>query len=192
MKLELFAFIVVAEVSLLLCVAISALIPKFRIWPPPRKNSWQQLVSWTLFTIGMFGVPILGVLDFESIGYGHWSRFLVGGLAVVAGLGIDIWGTRTLTTQQSLGGKGKIVADGPYRYTRNPQYVGFILLYSGIILMTYSFMSLATGLLIILLFFILPFSEEPWLRQEYGLQYEEYCKEVPRFVGLRSFKQHSK
>lgn len=33
------------------------------------------------------------------------------------------------------------------------------------------------------------FSEEPWLRQQYGKTYEDYCKEVPRFIGLRSFKR---
>ncbi len=188
MKLELFAFVVAADFALLLGVAISALIPRFRIWPPPKKDSWHQWVSWTLFTIDMFGVPFLGVLDFESLGYGHWSRFLIGGLAVAIGLGIDVWGTRTLTAQQSLGGKGKIVTEGPYRYTRNPQYVGFIFLFSGIILITYSLMALTTGLLILVLFLILPFSEEPWLRQQYGKDYEEYCEKVPRFVGFRSFR----
>ncbi len=189
MTLWLFGFILVADFLLLSAIAISILFPKFRIWPPPKKNSWQQGVSWTLFTITMFGVPLIGILDFQSLGYSHWSRFLIGGIAILIGLGIDIWGTMTLTAQQSLGEKGKIITEGPYRYTRNPQYVGFILLYVGIVLVIYSIFALVTGAFVILLFFIIPFSEEPWLRQQYGTPYEEYCKTVPRFIDLRSFKQ---
>ena len=188
MNLVLFGIIIAADFLLLLVVAISIFFPKSRIWPPPKKDSWQQFVSWTLFTIVMFGVPLVGILDFQSLGYFHWSRFIFGAVFFLVGLGIDLWGTRTLTAQQSLGEKGKIVTGGPYRYTRNPQYVGFITLYIGIIFVTSSFMSLVTGAFAIFLFFIIPFSEEPWLRQQYGKPYEEYCKMVPRFVGFRSFK----
>lgn len=188
MNLAVFGIVLAADILLLLAIAISILFPKSRIWPPPKKASWQQFVSWTLFTIVMFGVPLVGILDFQSLGYFHWIRFVIGVFFFLVGLGIDLWGTRTLTAQQSLGAKGKIITEGPYRYTRNPQYVGFILLYVGIVLVTYSFMALVTGAFIILLFFIIPFSEEPWLRQQYGKPYEEYCTKVPRFVGLRSFK----
>ena len=189
MALAVFSFVVAAEILLLLVIAVSALFPKHRIWPPPKKDTWQQWVSWTLFTISMFGMPLLGILNFESLGQGHWTRFLVGGLACLIGFAIDIWGTRTLTAQQSLGGKGKIITEGPYRFTRNPQYVGFILIYAGVILISYSFMAAVTGALLVLAFLTLPFSEEPWLRLQYGEPFIEYCKNVPRFIGIRSFKQ---
>ena len=187
--LALFAFVLLGNSLLLLCVAISILLPKYRIWPPPKKNGWQQWVSWILFTVSMFGVPLLGIVDFESMDYGHWSGFIVGSLAILVGFGIDIWGTRTLTAQQSLGAKGKIVTEGAYRFTRNPQYVGFILIYTGIVLTSYSVMALVTGALLVLAFFILPLSEEPWLREQYGEPYIEYCKNVPRFIGIRSLRQ---
>ena len=187
--LALFAFVLAGNFLLLLCIAISILLPKYRIWPPPKENTWQQWVAWILFTVSMFGVPLVGILDFESVGSGHWSRFLVGGLAILIGFGIDIWGTRTLTAQQSLGAKGKIITEGPYRFTRNPQYVGFILIYAGVILISYSFMALVAGALLVLAFLTLPLSEEPWLRQQYGEPYIEFCKNVPRFIGIRSFKQ---
>lgn len=191
MNFALFAIVLMADFLLLVCVAISIFFPRFRIWPPPKKNSWQQWISWILFAVDMFGVPVLGILDFESIGQGYWARFLIGGAAILVGFAFDIWAIRILTAQQSLGAKGRIVKEGPYEHTRNPQYVGFILVYTGIILATYSFMALATGVLIILLFLVLPFSEEPWLRQQYGEPYIEYCKNVPRFIGVRSFKSNS-
>ena len=184
----LFGIVLAADFLMLLVIAISVFFPKSRIWPPPQRDSWQQWVSWTLFTITMFGVPLVGVLDFGSLGAGHWSRFIAGGLLFFAGLSIDLWGTKTLTAQQSLGEKGKIITQGPYAYTRNPQYVGFILMYTGIILVTYSLMALVTGAFLILLFLILPFSEEPWLHQQYGAAYAQYCKTVPRFIGTRTIK----
>ncbi len=181
-----------ADFLLLIAILVSILFPKSRIWPPAKKDSWQQWVSWALFTFVMFGVPFLGILDFQSLGYYHWSHLVVGATFCIAGLGIDIWGTRTLTAQQSLGKKGIIVTRGPYRYTRNPQYIGFIVLFAGIIIMSASLMAVLTGAFAIFLFFIIPFSEEPWLRQLYGEPYIEYCKNVPRFIGIRSFKQTKK
>jgi len=49
-------------------------------------------------------------------------------------------------------------------------------------------LALATGVFAIFLFFVIPFSEEPWLKEQFGQPYEDYCKMVPRFVGIRSFK----
>lgn len=136
----------------------------------------------------MFGVPLVGVSDFQSLGETHWIRFLIGAIVFAAGLGIDLWGTKTLTAHQSLGGKGKIITEGPYKFTRNPQYVGFILIYSGLILVMFSWMTLVAGLLLIAAFLVLPFSEEPWLREQYGEAYDDYCRMVPRLVGVRTFK----
>ena len=139
----------------------------------------------------MIGSPLVGILDFETLGHGHWIRFLIGGLAILLGGGIAMWGTETLSAHQSLGLKGKLATKAPYQYSRNSQYIGFILLYGGIILLTYSLMALVTAIMVIVVFAILPFSEEPWLRQQYGKAYEEYCRKVPRFIGLRSFKPTS-
>ncbi len=188
MTQALFGFILLADLFLFLVIAISIFSPKHRIWPPKKKGTWQQWVSWTLFAIIMFGVPLIGALDFRSLGIDYILEFLVGGLLIAFGLGIDLWGTKTLSAKQSMGDTGEIITSGPYRHTRNPQYVGFIILFTGIIFLTASFMALVTGALAIFLFFIIPFSEEPWLKEKYGEPYENYCKAVPRFVGFRSFK----
>ncbi len=185
----LFVIFLIVDFSLICGVAISIFFPKYRVWPPPKKYSWQFWISWIFATIGMLGTPLLGLLDFNSLGGWHWIYFLIGCLSLVTGSIITIWGITTLSEHQSLGLKGKIITDGPYRYSRNPQYLGFIILYSGLILMTFSFMVLVTGLMIIALFFILPFSEEPWLLGEYGKAYEDYCAKVPRFIGINSKKR---
>jgi len=188
MTFILFSLVLAIEFLFLLAIGISVFAPNSRIWPPPKKNSWQQWFSWFLFAACMFGVPLLGGLDFQSLGFSHWFLFLAGGFLFALGLAIDLWGTKTLSAQQSIGGKGKIITSGPYRYTRNPQYVGFILMYIGIIIFTSSLMALVTGTFLIFLFLVIPFSEEPWLRKQYGQSFEEYCIMVPRFIGFRSIK----
>ena len=188
MTQALLGIILLADLFLLLVIAVSVFFPNHRIWPPQKKDTWQQWVSWTLFTIVMFGVPLIGVLDFRSLGIDYLLEFLGGGLLFALGLGIDIWGTKTLSAKQSMGDTGEIITNGPYRYTRNPQYVGFIILFSGIILLTASLMALITGVFAIFLFLVIPFSEEPWLKKQYGLPYDNYCRTVPRFIGVRSFK----
>jgi len=189
MIFALFILILVADFMLIFGVTTSIFFPQHRIWPPPKKDSWQFWVSWIFSAIGMIGSPLVGILDFGTLGTGHWLYFLIGCLAILIGIGIALWGTTTLSTHQSLGLKGKFVTEGPYRYSRNPQYVGFILLYAGFILVTYSFIALVTCIIVATVFAILPFSEEPWLRQQYGETYVKYCKRVPRFISLRSFIQ---
>jgi protein-S-isoprenylcysteine O-methyltransferase Ste14 len=189
MKFVLFAVILVVNFLLLFGVAISALFPKFRIWPPPRRKSWQFWISWVFSVVDMGGVALVGILDLETLGYIQWSHFLIRGLMILIGGSFACWGTHTLSMHQSLGLRGKLVTNGPYKFTRNPQYLGFILLYAGVVFATSSFMALVTGTIIAVVFVILPFSEEPWLLQQYGKPYEEYCKKSPRFIGLRSFRQ---
>ena len=183
-----FGIVFSVDLLLLFGIRISILFPRFRIWPPPRKDSWQFWISWIFSSAGMVGAPLVGILDLETLGYYHWFRFLIGGLMIVIGGSFALWGTRTLSAYQSRGLKGKLVMNGPYQYTRNPQYVGFIILYFGVILVLNSLMGLITGTVVVISFLLLPLSEEPWLRQHYGKPYEEYCKKVPRFIGFRSVR----
>jgi len=76
-----------------------------------------------------------------------------------------------------------IVKDGPYKYTRNPMYLSFLIGYIGL-----SFLASApfmTGLALPL-FFILDrkviVPEEQYLTQKFGDQYLEYLSQVRRWV----------
>ena len=188
MKFLLFAVILLIQIIVLLGIGISIFFLKFRIWPPKRKSSWQFFVSWIFSSIAMIGVPLVGIFDLETLGFSHWSRFLIGGILFLNGAGLASWGSLTLSGYQSLGFSRELITSGPYRFSRNPQYVGSIIMYIGIILVLNSILGLITSLLVIFAFLILPFSEEPWLQKEYGKTYVEYCKKVPRFIKLYFIK----
>ena len=101
---------------------------------------------------------------------------------MAAGAAVFLWALRTLTINTSLGLKGKLVTAGPYRYSRNPQYVGVILFFSGTILLYNSFYAFVTGIIGIIWFVLTPFIEESWLKEQFKEEYDEYRKKVPRFI----------
>jgi protein-S-isoprenylcysteine O-methyltransferase Ste14 len=89
---------------------------------------------------------------------------------------------KTLSIHSSLGLKGKLITHGPYKYSRNPQYLGDILIFLGIVLISNSLLTLITGIFGILWNILTPFAEEPWLLERFGKVYEDYCKKVRRFA----------
>jgi protein-S-isoprenylcysteine O-methyltransferase Ste14 len=74
------------------------------------------------------------------------------------------------------------VSDGPYRFTRNPQYLGDGLLFIGLSLIANSLHLWITHALLVLVFVLAPLTEEQWLEEQYGQTYAEYKRSVPRFL----------
>ena len=79
----------------------------------------------------------------------------------------------------SLGLGGDFIRRGPYRFTRNPQYVGNVAWFAGYALLSSSEVTAWACAAGSLWFVLAPFAEEPWLRAE---AYEEYRRQVPRFL----------
>ncbi len=85
---------------------------------------------------------------------------------------------------------GKLVSNSLYRFTRNPMYLGVVSFVLGEALWFQLQSVLIYGAALWLMFhFVVVFIEEPHLKRKQGLQYEEYCSAVPRWIGLRSFKK---
>ena len=100
----------------------------------------------------------------------------------VAATWIYYRGRQSLGWKTMMGIRGKFVATGVYRYTRNPMYVGDIALCMGFALICNSLLVHLVAAIAAILFFFTPFAEEPWLRDRYGTAYDEYMVKVPRFV----------
>ncbi len=185
----LFVSILIADLLAILAILISVFSPENRIWPPPDKETWQYWLFIAIDTITSIGTPLLGVLDRGSLGIGSPMLLGFGTSLIVLGGSLVTWAVRTLSLRQSYGLKGELVTRGPYSFSRNPQYVGFVILYSGLILVTDSFYALVTGLAFILLVLLTPFSEEPWLEEQYGEEYMAYRESVSRFIGVPTINQ---
>jgi len=79
----------------------------------------------------------------------------------------------------------RVVHNGIYRYSRNPMYVGVITAIAGQACV-YRSRGIALYALIAALTFhcVVVFIEEPHLVRERGPSYEDYCRRVPRWLGL--------
>ena len=78
-----------------------------------------------------------------------------------------------------------LVVVGFYRYVRNPMYVGFFSGWIGlwIVFGRASLVAIVVAALVIAgVALFVRLYEEPHLRRVFGSEYEEYCRNVPRWV----------
>lgn len=175
---------VLAQLLLIVSLALTLLVPRIRVWPPPRRRSWQYLFTWGLTLVSFAGILVLGFLDWNSFVLEHCLRVPIGFGLILSSIVLVLWAVRTLGVHASQGLGGTLVIDGPYGFTRNPQYVADIGMLAGFAVLSNSLYAWITCLLGMAWFFMAPFTEEPWLRENFGAEYDLYIKSVPRFLQL--------
>jgi len=160
--------------------------PGFRFWPPPSARSWQFFAAWLMAGIVAVNFFFLGLLDYNSAFLPDLNiRFPVGMILFATGLVIGTWAGSVFGFRAVLGLGSRLVTYGPYRYTRNPQYIGDSLLALSYMIFTNSWMAGIIGILGVILNLMAPLTEEPWLEQRFGDSYLEYKRRVPRWTGRR-------
>ena len=160
----------------------SVVRPTKRIWPPPERSSWQYRLTWACFYLA-FGInAALFILDWNSWIFISNLRLIFGIPLAIIGFSLVAWGSTTLGMKNTSGLMEGIIVAGPYRFTRNPQYMGDMLLFLGLSVIANSLYLWIAHLLLILIFLIAPLAEEDWLEEQYGDAYLEYKKSTSRFL----------
>jgi protein-S-isoprenylcysteine O-methyltransferase Ste14 len=76
----------------------------------------------------------------------------------------------------------RLVIRGPYRFVRNPMYIGAALGLAGAAIFYGSIpMAIYAGLFLLVAHLFVIFYEEPTLRRTFGAEYEAYCRCVKRW-----------
>jgi protein-S-isoprenylcysteine O-methyltransferase Ste14 len=77
----------------------------------------------------------------------------------------------------------ELVATGFYRYVRNPMYVGVLAVIIGHFLW-FGYWNLLTYAMVVFISFntFVAYYEEPTLKRKFGAAYENYLKQVPRWI----------
>jgi protein-S-isoprenylcysteine O-methyltransferase Ste14 len=103
--------------------------------------------------------------------------------ALLAGACIATFVTRGRGTPAPFDPPREFVVSGPYRFVRNPMYIGaaFVILGAGFILSSPSIAGLAFAFLLIMHLFATLY-EEPTLAAKFGAGYEQYRASVPRWL----------
>jgi protein-S-isoprenylcysteine O-methyltransferase Ste14 len=115
-----------------------------------------------------------------------WS-LIIGLVLALKGELIRLWGVSWAGSEtRATGSVGAtfLIVSGPFAHVRNPLYVGNILMYMGIGIMSFAlfpYLQIAA-----LIFFIIQYNyivkeEESYLRKSFGQEYKDYEKNVPRF-----------
>ncbi|MFC6645983.1 methyltransferase family protein [Granulicella cerasi] len=164
--------------------AIHALIYVLCFWAP-----WAQRDSLTTKTAWV----TLSSLLFEH----HWLSFMQATdvLLIVAiffaatGAWFRLWGSAyvgsDVVASRAMHGQA-LLADGPYRRTRNPLYLGTLLFTVGISLLMHWTGAAICIALIWIFQFRLALAEEVFLAAKFGAPYVEYKQLVPRFLPAPS------
>lgn len=153
----------------------------------------MNLIKTLIFILAAGGLVVILIPSFLI---SHWE-LVASNLGAVKYLGLFLAGLGSVfylwcAYQFSYYGKGtpaffdppqKFVGSGLYRFTRNPMYISLIaivlgeaIFFGSTILLIYS-----ASLFIYFHLFVI-YYEEPHLRKVFGQEYQEYCKNVKRWL----------
>jgi protein-S-isoprenylcysteine O-methyltransferase Ste14 len=116
-----------------------------------------------------------------------WMRFLFGGLFIGSSILLGGLAFREMhnvgTNPNPLEPTTAIVSSGPYKFTRNPIYISFVVLYSGIAIMANILWAIfLLPVVQIMMHFGVIVREEQYLEQKFGEIYLRYKATVRRWL----------
>ena len=86
----------------------------------------------------------------------------------------------------------RLKTSGLYHISRNPQVIGYSLILIGYIISYFSLYSIGWFVIFFINIHWMIHVEEEYLKKMYGEEYEKYCRQVPRFLDERSFRNFFK
>jgi len=160
-----------------------------------RHENRLHIVALALFAPFWFGGIILyiiapSLIAFLSIPLPDWFRAINVGVAIPS-IPFTIWGYHILgknwvhafESSTFLQSKTQIlVTNGPYRYARNPIYLGSFLFILSLALVASNWLVLLPAILLVIFVYFQIKNEEVMLIDRFGDEYREYMKRTPRLI----------
>lgn len=143
-----------------------------------RTMSVATILTFVLCVYSIFGVSQFIVKELRIIG------IMIGILANLFFASATI----TMKTSWRVGipeEKTVLVTKGIYRWSRNPAFVGFDLLYVSICLMFFNIPLVIVSLWAAVMLHLQILQEEDHMHKMFGAEYEEYRKHTLRYFGRR-------
>lgn len=154
------------------------------------KEGFVKFIEKTMKTATLL-VPVIEAASIllNTSPFPKWARIL--GMALgILGVAVflcavlemrDSWRAGVSKTDQT-----ELVTNGIYQLSRNPAFLGFDLVYMGILLMFFNWILLAATLFAMLMLHLQIVNvEEEFLITVFGEAYLEYRKKVNRYLGRR-------
>lgn len=162
-------------------MAINAVTIILGFWAP-WIGAWGigrriSLVEWLALELSRSGAL--------SFGYATAVVMIVAALFAATSVMFRVWGSAFLgpsTVSNVNMIAGKVMADGPYRFVRNPLYIGLWYMVAAMAFVMPVTGAVFTVVLITLFIARLTLAEEAFLTEQLGEPYVAYLRAVPRFL----------
>lgn len=181
---------------LILLLAVWILVRAYWFALDPRP--FQEIVAWGLkpknIVISLFDL-IGAIILFVSVRYfplptTPFDKYIIAvGLSLyIIGVIVAIWARSTMKNNWTPAGTGhninrqdKLLTKGPFKYTRNPIYLGLIFMTIGLFISLRSYF-LPLAFIQIIFFYKSILKEEKLLEKYFGQEYLKYKSKVPRLI----------
>jgi protein-S-isoprenylcysteine O-methyltransferase Ste14 len=155
-----------------------------------QKQKGSVKYSWTTTALVLSGIFVYAgsavevlIWDFKLV----WPLVIAGGVLCLLRISIKIWAVRTLGKAWSafveVREGQRLVQDGPYRFVRHPVYLSAFFEVVCIPMISCAPIIAAYAIFVHwALIVIRTRAEESTLRSQFGEQWDEYARRVPRFL----------
>ena len=150
----------------------------------PLTFPWPAL----LYGVATLAALVLGRYYPIPVAHGHsWFPWIIGGILIVAAIWLDLWAVKTLldrhTAVMPYRSATCLVTYGPFRFTRNPIYLGYTLATAGIGLVMLNPWCLVTAMVAAGVTSVVAIQrEELHLLSRFGIDFERYCNGTARWI----------
>lgn len=170
--------------------------PLFWLAIHPAIHFWRRHGNrsfWIALPIWMGTGIALALLRYGASGAGrepHFWMVLLGLALAGVAVWMDIATRRDLGVRRLVGipemnprdPRAQVIQGGIYSYLRHPRYVQYGVAFWALALLTFQLWVFVLAILTVLLYLIVAPLEERELRDQYGAAYEQYARQVPRFI----------
>jgi protein-S-isoprenylcysteine O-methyltransferase Ste14 len=160
-----------------------------------QREGRLHLIALALFGPAWFGGTILYIMlpswiAFLSIPLPDWFRLVLVGITIPS-IPFIFWGYRTLgknwvhaldPSKFLQKERETLVTSGPYRYVRNPIYLGSFVFIITMAFVAANWLLLLPALVLIVIIYGQIGNEEHMLIDRFGDEYREYMKRTPRII----------
>ena len=153
-----------------------------------RRESLSSRLSYALLimlAVVLMASPSLPILGQRFIPLAPWP-FWTGAALTAAGLLFTVWARTHLGRNWSgtitLKENHELVTSGPYRFVRHPIYTGLLLAFIGSALARGEWSGLVAVALAFASFWRKLLLEEQWMREQFGIAYDDYRRRVAALV----------
>jgi protein-S-isoprenylcysteine O-methyltransferase Ste14 len=176
-------------------VVFAVALVVFRVVALDYRRHGKLKPSATTLQVAIFALH--GLLFHVGLMTTRWPRFPSSRLQVVIGAVVGVAGLALLFAAIGVFGSlarmiGRRVDDlkqsGAYRYSRNPQLVGYGFFILAFIVIWPSWLTVIAMAVYVGMAHTMSHVEEQHLGRLYGTGYEAYCQRTPRYLGIPRFK----